>query len=57
MNYKVSFGFPVVPKDYKIHKKAHHLKNTIFISIGLGQINLLEPGMEAYLKEVYDAQH
>lgn len=52
-NYKVNFGFSVLPKDFKIHKKAHHLKNTIFVSIGMGHINLLEPGMEGYVKEVY----
>lgn len=53
-NIKVNFGLSIMPKDYKIHKKAHHLKKTIFIGITMGRINLLQPGMESILKEAYD---
>ena len=52
-NYKVSFGFSIVPKEFKLHKKPHHLKDVIYISIGMGQINLLEPGMESFVQEAY----
>lgn len=52
--YKVSFGFSLDPKTFKLDTMPHHLTETIFISIGLGFINELEPGMEKYVKEAYD---
>ncbi len=55
-NIKVNFGLTILPKDYKIHKKAHHLKKSIFIGITMGRINLLQAGMESILKEAYDHQ-
>lgn len=53
-NYKASFGFSLDPKTFKLDTMPHHLTETIFISIGLGFINPLEPGMEKYVKEAYD---
>lgn len=52
--YKVSFGFSLDPRTFKLDTMPHHLTETIFISIGLGFINPLEPGMEKYVKEAYD---
>ncbi|MCU0361512.1 MAG: hypothetical protein MUF75_12520 [Bacteroidia bacterium] len=53
-NYKVSFGFSLDPKTFKLDTMPHKLTETIFISIGLGFINELEPGMEKFVKEAYD---
>ncbi len=52
--YKVSFGFSLEPQTFKLDTMPHHLTETIFISIGLGFINELLPGMEKYLGEAYD---
>lgn len=52
--YKVSFGFSLEPESFKLDTMPHHLTETIFISIGLGFINPLDPGMEKYVKEAYD---
>jgi hypothetical protein len=52
--YKVSFGFSLDPRTFKLDTMPHHLTETIFISIGLGFINQLEPGMEKFVKEAYD---
>jgi hypothetical protein len=52
--YKVSFGFSLDPRTFKLDTMPHHLTETIFISIGLGFINPLEPGMEKFVKEAYD---
>lgn len=53
-NYKASFGFSLEPRTFKLDTMPHHLTETIFVSIGLGFINLLEPGMEKYIREAYD---
>ncbi len=53
-NLKVNFSLALSPKDFKIHKKPHHLKKTILIGVTLGRINLLQPGMQELLKEAYD---
>ena len=53
-NIRLNFGLAILPKDFKIHKKAHHLKKVINIGITLGRINLLLPGMEKELQEIYD---
>ena len=50
--YKVNFSLSIVPKDFKIHKKAHRLKETVFIGIALGRINQLKP---EYLRLIGDA--
>ena len=52
--YKVSFGISLDPRTFKLDTMPHHLTETIFISIGLGFINPLEPGMEKFVKEAYD---
>ncbi len=51
--YKVNFSLPIVAEDYKVYKKAKYKNQTISINVTLGRINLLRPGMEFYLKEVY----
>ena len=52
-NYNVNFSLPISPKDFKIHKKPHHLTKTIFIRLALGRINLLAPGQEAISGDAY----
>lgn len=52
-NYKVNFSLSIAPKDFKIHKKPHHLTKTIYIGLALGRINLLLPGKETILGEAY----
>jgi hypothetical protein len=53
-NYKVNFSLSVVPKDFKLHKKPHHLTETIFIGIALGRINQLKPESRPLLGEAYN---
>lgn len=53
-NYKVNFSLSILPKDFNVQKKAHHLNNVINIDVTLGRINLLRPGMEHLVKEAYD---
>ena len=53
-SFKVNFSISLVPKDYRIHKKPHHLKKTIFIGITLGRINLLNSNTELIPQEVLD---
>lgn len=53
-NYKVNFSISVVPKDFKLHKKPHHLTETIFIGLALGRINLLKPETLPLLGEAYN---
>lgn len=53
-NLRANFSMAIMPKDYKVHKKPHHLKKIIHIGVTLGRINLLQPGMEKLLSEVYD---
>jgi len=52
-NYKVNFSVPFVPKDFKNYKKLYYLNQTININITLGRINLLQPGMESFLADIY----
>ncbi len=52
-NYKVSFSIPFVPKDFKTYKKLYYNNQTVDITMTLGRINYLAPGMEFHLKEVY----
>lgn len=52
-NYKVNFSVPFVPKDFKNYKKLYYLNQTININITLGRINLLQPGMEGLLGDIY----
>jgi hypothetical protein len=53
-NYKVNFLLNIIPKDFKIQKKPHHIKKTIVIGVTLGRINKLQPGMEKLLEEAYN---
>lgn len=53
-NFKVNFSLPIAPKDFKIHKKTHHLRKTIFIGVALGRINLLAPEATHLLGEAYN---
>ena len=52
--FKVNFSLSILPKDFKVDKKPHHLKKTIFIGVTLGRINQLQPGMQKLLGEAYD---
>ena len=52
--YKVNFILNVLPKDFKIHKKPHHLKKSIVIGVTLGRINKLMPEMIPSLGEAYN---
>lgn len=52
--YKVNFTLSILPKEFKVDKKPHHLKKTIFIGVTLGRINQLQPGMQKLLGEAYD---
>lgn len=51
---KVNFSLSIVPKDFKIHKKAHHIRKTIFIGVALGHINQLQQGQQSLLGEAYN---
>lgn len=53
-DYKVNFSLSISPKDFKLHKKPHHLRKTIFIGIALGRVNLLPPGAQQILGEAYN---
>jgi hypothetical protein len=53
-SFKVNFSLSIHPKEYKIHKKPHHLKKTILIGVTLGRINLLQPGSEVINKDVLE---
>lgn len=52
-NYKVNFSVPFVPKDFKNYKKLYYLNQTINVNVTLGRINLLQPGMESLLSDIY----
>ncbi len=53
-HYKVNFSLSLSPKDFKLHKKPHHLRKTIFIGVALGRINQLLPGSQKLLGEAYN---
>jgi len=52
-NYKVTFSVPFVPKDFKNYKNIYYNNQTVNISVTLGRINLLRPGMESLLDGAY----
>lgn len=52
-NIKVNFSIPFVPKDFKTYKKLYYNNQTVSIGVTLGRINLLKPGMEGHLKDIY----
>lgn len=47
--YRVNFNFALLPKDFKINKKPHHLKKSLEIVVSMGSINLVQPGMGALI--------
>lgn len=53
-NFRIFLSLAFGPKDFKLQKKPHHLKKTIYIGVASGRINLLQPGMEKLLEEAYD---
>jgi hypothetical protein len=53
-SYRVNLSFSFSPRDFNIHKKPQRLTSTIFVGISSGRINILKPGMEAFLGEAYD---
>ncbi|MCD6068565.1 MAG: hypothetical protein K0S33_3391 [Bacteroidetes bacterium] len=53
-NYKISLSLAVLPEDFRVHEKAHHLVETISIGLASGRINELKPGMESLLGEAYN---
>jgi hypothetical protein len=53
-NFKINLSFTIMPQEFKIHKKPHHLKKSIFVGIALGRINQLMPGQQGILGEAYD---
>lgn len=53
-NYKLNMSFNILPKDFNIHKKPHHLKKVIFVGVALGRINLLQPDQQHLLGEAYN---
>jgi len=52
-NYKVTFSLPFVPKDFKTYKKLYYINQTLSINVTLGRINLLKPGMQNLLADIY----
>ena len=50
--FKVNFGFSFLPKDFKIHKRAHHLKKIITIGVAAGRVNQLKPEMQGLIQEI-----
>lgn len=52
-SYKLNFSIPFVPSDFKIYPQLYYLDQTVRINVTLGRINMLRPGMESLLSEVY----
>lgn len=51
--FKTTFSFSFIPKEFKTYKPLQYLDQTITVSVTTGRINLLKPGMEVVLKDVY----
>ena len=49
INANLQLGF--YPKEFKIHKKPHHLKRKITLAIYRGYVNPFKPGMEHFLTD------
>lgn len=47
INANLQFGF--YPKEFRVNKKAHHLKKKITIAVYRGYVNPFRPGMEHWL--------
>lgn len=52
-SYKVNFSIPFVPSDFINYDELYYKDQTININVTLGRINVLKPGMEPLLSEVY----
>jgi hypothetical protein len=52
-NYKVNFTLPFVPTDFKDYEELHYYDQVVNINVTLGRINLIKPGMESLLSEIY----
>ena len=52
-SYKVNFTLPFIPGDFKKNKDANYSNEVININVTLGRINMLRPGMESLINEVY----
>ncbi|MDX2173417.1 MAG: hypothetical protein SFY56_09865 [Bacteroidota bacterium] len=48
VNANLQFAF--LPKEFKINKKANHLKKSISIAVYRGYVNEFKPGMESWLQ-------
>ncbi|MBL7932834.1 MAG: hypothetical protein JNL60_13075 [Bacteroidia bacterium] len=53
-NIRATFSLVLSPKNYKVHRKAHNVKNTIYIGVHSGRINLIRDNMYTLLGEAYD---
>ena len=51
--YSFSFGISFLPKEFKIHNKPNHLKKTISIGVSGAKVNLLLPGMQHLVEDIY----
>jgi hypothetical protein len=52
-SYKLNFSIPFVPSDFKTYPQLYYRDQTVKINVTLGRINMLRPGMENLLSEVY----
>jgi hypothetical protein len=50
--YRVNFGLSFLPKDFKIHKRPHHLTKIITIGVAAGRLNQLKPEMQGLIKDL-----
>lgn len=50
--YRVNFGLSFLPKDFKIHKRPHHLTKVITIGVAAGRLNQLKPEMQGLIKDL-----
>lgn len=51
-NYTLNFGISFSPKDFKIHKRPHHLKKEINLGVAFGSINVLKPEFQNLINEL-----
>lgn len=50
--YRVNFGLSFLPKDFKLHKRPHHLTKIITIGVAAGRVNQLKPEMQGLIKDL-----
>ncbi len=51
-NYTLNFGISFSPKDFKIHKRPHHLKKEINLGVAFGSINILKPEYQNLISDL-----